>query len=60
MGRVSKLAYGSALLGIGIVLGVWMAAPEERIRAVPGQWLWMHDRWKSRPKPGEPCLELAV
>jgi len=26
---------------------------EDWIRAEPRCWMWMHDRWKSRPEPGE-------
>jgi KDO2-lipid IV(A) lauroyltransferase len=28
---------------------------ESRIREYPGQWLWIHKRWKTRPK-GEPAI----
>lgn len=31
------------------------AAIEKVIREYPGQWLWIHKRWKTRP-PGEPSL----
>ena len=29
------------------------AAIEAAVRATPEQWLWSHDRWRTRP-PGEP------
>jgi Kdo2-lipid IVA lauroyltransferase/acyltransferase len=28
---------------------------EDQIRRYPGQWLWIHKRWKTRPK-GEPAI----
>lgn len=27
---------------------------EQRIRAAPGQWLWMHNRWSIKPKKKKP------
>ena len=29
----------------------WSAIVEKYIRKYPEQWVWMHDRWKTRPKP---------
>jgi KDO2-lipid IV(A) lauroyltransferase len=34
-----------------------MAAIEQIIRRYPGQWLWLHDRWKRTPD--EPATEWA-
>jgi len=28
---------------------------EATIRRAPEQWLWMHDRWRTRPREGVPC-----
>jgi Kdo2-lipid IVA lauroyltransferase/acyltransferase len=37
---------------------------ERWIREDPGSWLWMHNRWKRRPEPGDwvysPALKKAV
>jgi KDO2-lipid IV(A) lauroyltransferase len=27
-------------------------AIEDQVRAHPGQWIWIHDRWKTRPETG--------
>lgn len=40
---------------IEINTGNFTAAIERHVRAFPGQWLWIHKRWKTRP-PGEPDL----
>ncbi len=29
---------------------------EDRVRETPGQWFWMHRRFKTQPGPGEPDL----
>lgn len=35
----------------------YMAVIEAAIRRAPEAWLWIHDRWKSRP-PGEPGTDV--
>jgi KDO2-lipid IV(A) lauroyltransferase len=27
----------------------WSSALEEEIRKAPGQWMWIHDRWRTQP-----------
>ena len=36
-------------------LGIVAAEIEKFIRAYPGQWIWIHRRWKTRPS-GRPSL----
>jgi KDO2-lipid IV(A) lauroyltransferase len=31
--------------------GACTAALEQAIRRNPAEWVWMHERWKTRPKP---------
>ena len=31
----------------------YMEVTEEAVRGAPSAWLWMHDRWKTRPMGGE-------
>ena len=33
---------------------------EEEIRRRPDHWLWMHDRWRTRPRPAAAPLSLPV
>lgn len=32
------------------MLQYYSTALEEAVRAAPGQWMWMHERWKRQPK----------
>jgi len=33
---------------------------EAAIRAVPAEWVWMHERWKTRPDPAEAAQAKSV
>jgi len=46
----SKAAEPEALLQITQVLTKMI---EQEIRQYPGQWLWFHDRWRTRPADGK-------
>jgi len=32
------------------------AVLEQAIRRSPAEWVWMHERWKTRPDPSETCV----
>ena len=36
----------------GLVLQAFVRELERRVRQIPEQWLWIHRRWKSKPRPG--------
>ena len=38
----------------------WMAVTESYIRRYPDHWVWMHRRWKTRPKTEDQGLKAAV
>jgi Kdo2-lipid IVA lauroyltransferase/acyltransferase len=44
---------GDVEAAVAILTARCTEAIEAAIRAVPDQWLWMHDRWRTRP-PGDP------
>jgi KDO2-lipid IV(A) lauroyltransferase len=33
---------------------------ERWVRTDPSQWLWLHNRWKRRPQPGDPVYSRAA
>ncbi len=45
-----KIEAGDRAASIRKYTEAWMKDFEEVIRRYPGQWGWMHDRWKTRPE----------
>jgi KDO2-lipid IV(A) lauroyltransferase len=43
---------GSVSERVRQVAEFYTKAVEDEVRACPEQWLWMHDRWKTRPPEG--------
>lgn len=41
---------GSKDESVRAITEAWSAVVEQYIRRYPDQWVWMHDRWKTRPK----------
>jgi KDO2-lipid IV(A) lauroyltransferase len=46
---------GDLRADVASVTAEYTSEIEKLIREFPGQWLWIHKRWKTRP-PGEPPL----
>ena len=44
-----RLAEFSGIDGVDLTARV-TALIESQVRAAPGQWLWLHDRWKGTPQ----------
>lgn len=55
-GKIIAPGYsGDLRADVASVTAAYTAEIEKLIRRFPGQWLWIHKRWKTRP-PGEPPL----
>jgi len=52
LGEVIRTSHGDrSEEAVTLATAKWMRSFEEVIRQYPDQWGWMHDRWKTQPKP---------